>query len=76
MAQRFYRITIDGVLTGRLASAFEPMSLSGAGGHTSISGFCADTAALYGILDRLRDLGVELLALESSDPDRPEIGIR
>jgi len=76
MAERFYRITIKGVLTDRLATAFEPMSLTGADGRTSLSGYCADAAALYGVLDRLRDLGLELLALESSDADRPEVGLR
>jgi hypothetical protein len=76
MAERFYRITIRGVLTERLASAFEPLSLTGADGCTLLSGICADSAALYGILDRLRDLGLELLAVESSDSYRTEVGIR
>jgi hypothetical protein len=76
MAERFYRITIRGILTERLASAFEPLSLTGAEGRTLLSGVCADSAALYGILDRLRDLGVELLAVESSDSYRIEVGIR
>jgi len=75
MAERFYRITIQGVLTERLAAAFEPLSLTGAEGRTSLAGVCADAAALYGVLDRLRDLGLELLAVESSDADGPELGV-
>ena len=67
MAERFYRITISGVLTGRLAAAFEPLCVAGADGRTVLSGVCVDAAALYGILDRLRDLGLELLAVESSE---------
>jgi hypothetical protein len=67
MAERFYRITIRGVLTDRLAAAFEPLSPAGADGMTVLSGSCADSAALYGVLDRMRDLGLELLAVESSD---------
>jgi hypothetical protein len=67
MAERFYRITIRGVLTDRLAAAFEPLSPAGADGMTVLSGPCADSAALYGVLDRMRDLGLELLAVESSD---------
>jgi hypothetical protein len=70
MAARFYRITISGVLTDRLAVAFEPLSLAGADGLTVLSGICADSAALYGVLDRMRDLGLELLGIESSEPVR------
>ena len=67
MAARFYRITVDGVLTDHLAVAFEPLSLADADGLTVLSGVCADSAALYGVLDRLRDLGVELLGVDSSE---------
>ncbi len=68
MPERFYRITVRGVLTERLAAAFEPLSLTGADeGRTAFSGVCVDSAALYGILDRIRDLGLELLDVESSD---------
>jgi hypothetical protein len=67
MAARYYRITIRGVLTDRLAAAFEPLSLAGADGRTVLSGICADSAALYGVLDRMRDLGLDLLGVESSD---------
>jgi hypothetical protein len=68
MAQRFYRITVRGVLTDRLAAAFEPLTPAGADGLTVLSGVCPDTAALYGVLDQMRDLGLELLGVESSDP--------
>jgi hypothetical protein len=67
MVERFYRIRISGVLTECLAGAFEPLSVAGADGRTVLSGICVDSAALYGILDRLRDLGLELLAVESTD---------
>jgi hypothetical protein len=72
MAERFYRITVRGVLTDRLAAAFEPLRPAAADGLTVLSGVCRDPAALYGVLDRMRDLGLELLGVESSDPvDRP-----
>jgi len=67
MAERFYRITIAGVLTGRLGPAFEPLRLTVTDRRTILSGVCVDSAALYGVLDRLRDLGLELLRVESSD---------
>ena len=70
MGERFYRITVRGVLTDRLAAAFEPLTLMGADGLTVIYGVCADSATLYGVLDRMRDLGLELLDVESADPAR------
>ncbi len=79
MPERFYRITVSGILTERLAAAFEPLGLAGfEEGRTAISGVCVDSAALYGILDRIRDLGLELLGVESSDLDgEPDLrGVR
>ena len=67
MAERFYRITVRGVLSDRFAAAFEPLTLTGADGLTVLSGVCLDSAALYAVLDRMRDLGLELLGVESSD---------
>ncbi|MGY1616749.1 hypothetical protein ACI797_08385 [Geodermatophilus sp. SYSU D00691] len=74
MPERYYRITVQGVLTERLAPAFEPLRLAGVDeGRTALSGVCIDPAALYGVLDRIRDLGLELLALESCDVVPPPV---
>jgi hypothetical protein len=43
------------------------LAIAGGAGLTVLSGVCTDRAALYGVLDRLRDLGLELLAVESTD---------
>ena len=67
MAQRYYRITVEGGLSDRFAAAFEPLALTAADGLTVLSGVCVDPAALYGVLDRMRDLGLELLGVESSE---------
>jgi hypothetical protein len=68
MPERFYRITVRGVLSERLAAAFEPLTLTGVeDGRTALAGRCVDSAALFGVLDRIRDLGLELLRVESSD---------
>jgi hypothetical protein len=67
VAERFYRITVRGVLTDRFAAAFEPLRVTAAEGRTVLSGVCPDSPALYGILDRMRDLGLELLGVESSE---------
>ena len=76
MPERFYRITVSGILTERLVAAFEPLGLVGAeAGRTALSGVCVDSAPLYGGLDRIRDLGLDLLRVESSDID-PQPGLR
>jgi len=67
MAERFYRITVRGVLSDRFAAAFQPLTLAAADGLTVLAGVCVDSAVLYAILDRMRDLGLELLAVESSE---------
>ena len=62
-----YRITVRGRLSERLASAFDPFSLEHASGRTVLVGAVEDQAHLYGILDRIRDFGLELLRVEELD---------
>jgi hypothetical protein len=65
MAHRYYRIRIRGTLGARFADSFESMSLSYEGGDTVLSGVCVDSSALFGVLDQLRDLGLDLLDVRS-----------
>jgi hypothetical protein len=65
VTQRFYRIRIRGTLGERFAAAFEPLDLEPGAGVTVLSGVCVDPSALYGVLDQLRDLGIELLDVQS-----------
>jgi hypothetical protein len=71
MARRFYRIRIGGTLSERFAAAFDGMRVEPEHGTTVLSGVCIDTSALYGVLDRLRELGLDLLDVESF-PVAPE----
>jgi hypothetical protein len=71
MARRFYRIRIRGTLSERFASVFDTMQVEPEHGTTVLSGLCIDASALYGVLDRMRDLGLELLDVESF-PVAPE----
>ena len=59
MRQRV-RITVRGRLSRRLASAFDGMAPCYRRGHTDLVGEIADQAQLYGLLSRIRDLGLEL----------------
>ena len=75
-----YRIVLRGRLSESLASAFEGafegMALEGAPNRTVLVGVIRDQAHLYGLLDRLRDFGIDLLAVEPVGvcDDSPEAG--
>lgn len=59
-----YRVTVRGKVTERLASAFEDMRLEPGPGTTVLVGKLQDQAALYGLLNRLRDFGLDLVRVE------------
>jgi hypothetical protein len=59
-----YEIRVRGHLPQRWAAWFEGMDLRTAGdGTTVIAGAVADQAALHGVLQKLRDLGIALISL-------------
>ena len=67
MAASRYRIVLRGRLSKRFESAFEGMTLEHAPGRTVLTGEVRDQAQLYGVLDQVRDFGIELLSVESAD---------
>jgi len=65
-----YEIRIGGLLGTRWISWFDGMDVvASADGTTAIRGSVADQAALHGLLDRLRDLGVELISVAQLSSD-------
>jgi hypothetical protein len=67
-----YEIRVEGVLDARWSTWFEGMHLStDANGTTTIAGPVTDQAALHGLLGRVRDLGVPLIAVYRVDPTDP-----
>jgi hypothetical protein len=59
-----YRITIRGALSDRFAKAFEGMAVERGDRETVLVGPVADQTQLWGLLDRLRDFGFELVRVE------------
>ena len=62
-----YRIILRGRLSERFESAFDGMVLEPGPNQTVLVGEVRDQAQLYGLLDRLRDFGIELVAVEPAD---------
>jgi len=61
MPTTHYEITIRGRLSAALADGFDGLTASPAGPDTVLRGELVDQAALYGVLDRVESLGLELL---------------
>ena len=59
-----YRIVVKGRLSERFASAFHGMTLEASDGTTSLVGEVADQSQLFGLLERVRSLGLELVRVE------------
>jgi hypothetical protein len=64
-----YEIRVRGHLEPRWAAWFDGMSLAHEGdGTTVLHGPVVDQSALHGVLQKLRDLGLPLLAVTQLDP--------
>jgi hypothetical protein len=62
-------------LTDSYASAFEGMEMETKDGETILTGRIIDQPHLYGILDRINGLGLELLSVQAL-PDEANPGAR
>jgi hypothetical protein len=58
-----YRICVGGLLDARWVAWFENTSFSYDDQNTMLHTGCVDQAALYGLISRLRNLGLALLSV-------------
>ena len=63
--EKVYRIEVRGELSRRYAAAFEGMEMETKGGRTILTGEGVDQVQLHGILDRIGDLGLEILSVKA-----------
>jgi hypothetical protein len=63
-AGKAYRIVVRSELSERYAAAFEEMEMETNSGLTILTGKIIDRPHLYGILERINGLGLELLSLQ------------
>ena len=68
-----YRIVVRGELDERFAYLFDRMRMDRHKGTTVLEGPVRDRAQLHGFIDRIQELGLELLAVEQIAPT-PEEG--
>jgi hypothetical protein len=60
-----YRITVKGTLDDSWSAWFDGMAIAhDANGATTLEGAVRDQAALHGLLAKVRDLGLTLIAVE------------
>jgi hypothetical protein len=67
-----YEIRLAGHLDARWTTWFDGLTVAhDPDGTTVISGGVPDQAALHGLLQRVRDLGLPLVSVLRSEPDQP-----
>ena len=69
-----YEIRIRGRLSESLLAAFEGLAVTVAPVETVLHGPVLDQAALYGLLDRIQTLGLEVVEVRRLADEPPEPG--
>lgn len=65
MDKYVYQIRVQGHLDARWLHRFEGLTITlTPAGETILTGPIADQAALYGVLNRVRDLGLDLISVQ------------
>ena len=67
MTLRTYNITFSGKAVPAIRTAFEDFEVTDGQGSTTLRGKGMDQSALYGALDRLQNLGLELLQVTNCE---------
>jgi hypothetical protein len=60
-----YKIVVEGELTKRFAGAFAGMTMKAESGQTILTGQIVDQSHLYGILDSISSMGLQLVSVQS-----------
>ena len=73
----FYKIRVKGHLDRRWSDWFDGLEIINLqSGETILSGDIVDQAALHGVLAKVRDLNLALVAVSSEGPQRQDPAIR
>jgi hypothetical protein len=66
-----YRLVVRGELDGRFAYLFNGMRMERVEGTTELTGSVIDQAQLHGFIDRIEELGLELVSVEQTGRPAP-----
>ena len=72
MADRTYRLIVEGELSDELGLAFHGMTLTRTAGNTALTGNVRDQSELNGLLQRVSDFGLTLLEVRTIDDGREQ----
>lgn len=64
---RRYRLVVRGELSDRFGFLFEGMRMERLAGRTVLTGPVADQAHLLGLIERVHELGIEMVSFEEVD---------
>ena len=68
--QAVYQINVKGLLDSKWSDWFDGFAITPMGnGETLLTGPVADQAALHGLLNKIRDIGLPLLSVNMVDTD-------
>lgn len=71
---RRYEIVVRGRLSERYGAAFHGVAVEPRSGETALHAEFADQSQLYGLLNRMRDFGLELISVNPAvAPDEAEV---
>ena len=65
-----YELRVEGVLDGRWSAWFQGLRIENQDDETILSGTLPDQPALHGILDKVRDLGLTIIAVRRLPPQQ------
>ena len=69
-----YQIKIKGHLSDQWTNWFEGMTITmEEDGDTLLTGPVVDQAALFGLLKKVRDLGLPLVSIDCIEPGQPDV---
>jgi hypothetical protein len=76
MQSRRYTVTVEGRLGERFRATFPGVSIKPGHGHTRLLTEPFDQGQLHGLLNRVRDFGFDLLAVEVTPTVADQLGDR